>query len=153
MGSRALQVLLALAISAFGKPAGAADVCHFGDTAELQRTIVEPAERQALGSALAQWDTDKALVSLDGQTIRVVLMPRAGNLLDPPYFVILVEACGKGRIRSGLQAWDVAVGVRKPLPGEQNQPGYLHYEARSAGMADSRFPPLAAVRNVSLGWR
>jgi len=126
MGSRTYQAFLALGISAFGISASASDVCHFGDIAQLQRTVVESAERHALGSALSQWDTEKALVSVDGPIVRIVLMPRNVNLLDPPYFVILAEECGKGRLRAGLQAWDLALRLRRPVPGEKDAPEYIH---------------------------
>ena len=104
----------------------AAEPCSFEVTPQFSRDVVLPAAAHVLGHQSQRWDLSAPAVFIDGATVKVVFAMRPdAALLDPPYFVIIAEACGQGPVRSGLQDWDVATGLR-PAPAADSRTGYLN---------------------------
>lgn len=103
--------------------------CRFSYSDNVRVNIVD---MQMIGKQLhpSAWNDHDPMIILKGDTVELAFLPKepddGSTLLDPPYFVVLIEGCGRGEVRSGFVAWDVLAGVRKPLPGEDQQPGYLH---------------------------
>ncbi len=124
---RTANVLVSLSLVVLLGFTDAQAKCSFIYTEDIRHNIVDVEINR---KQLPQYDDQDPVINIKGDTVRLSFMPKplkdGRSWLDPPYFVVVVEACGKGSVRSGLQAWDVAAGVRKPLPGEDEQPGYLH---------------------------
>ncbi|MFC3078920.1 hypothetical protein ACFODL_12550 [Phenylobacterium terrae] len=108
-------------------PAQADAKCRFSYTPEFHETVVMPEVRRALEGELRDWDTASPTHSVRGRTVRVIvrMSERRLDIIDPPHFVVEIGNCGKGRVRAGLQEWDVALGMRRPTREERSRPGYL----------------------------
>jgi hypothetical protein len=103
--------------------------CKFTYSDDIRLNTVD-AEMIGKGLRVSTYDDQDPTISVKGDRVQLAFLPKELHdgraWLDPPYFVIQVEGCGKGTVRSGFVAWDVFAGVRKQLPGEDRQPGYRH---------------------------
>jgi len=129
LGNLPYLALLFLLLGAVTASPASAKACRFEYSEGFQEAVVLPAARNGLGDQLPRWNVAKPDVYIEGGRVKVLvsLLPDpAGDFLDPPYFVILVDDCGAGAVRSGIEAWDVALGLRPPTPAELKRSGYLH---------------------------
>jgi len=74
------------------------------------------------------FDDKRPVVTIEDGVVHMTFEARepadGSSLLDPPYFVVEIQDCGKGRVFAGVQSWDVALGLREAPPTEYLQPGY-----------------------------
>lgn len=116
-------LLTVLALSLVVTPASAK--CRFKYTERVRDEIVLPEAQRALGQHLALWDVAKPFVIVRGSKVSLLIHYREVNVLDPPEFVVVIDKCGAGAVRSGFQAWDVAIGLRRPTEAERARPDYV----------------------------
>ena len=107
-------------------PGAAESKCRFKYAQDFAPRLVVPETTRKLGPDLSLWDIEHPDVSVQRRTVRLLISMRdKARYLDPPYFVILVDHCGKGEVSSGFQAWDVALGLRQPTSEERRRRGWL----------------------------
>jgi hypothetical protein len=106
---------LLVSIATLASPA-LADTCQFQHSPSFRDEIVIPELRKAVGDQLTDWRFEEPTISVVGNTVRVLIQASDASRLDAPIFVIEVDRCGAGDVRSGLQAWDAALGLRSSTP-------------------------------------
>lgn len=120
----ATRLVLAATLFGFTSPEIAAAKCRVDD-ATFRERVVLPSARAGLGTDFPSWDVEGATTIEHRGLLKVLIAVRDAELLDPPYFVVKAENCVRGKVVSGYQAWDVALGLRPSTAMERHRPGWL----------------------------
>ena len=107
----AVTTALALTFAALAQPAVAS--CSFQYSPTVRDDRVQNAVSQ-IGESAETWDLNKPKVFVTGRDVKLLfeLRDQAG-MLDCPYLVVRLADCGRGKVRARVEAWDVALDLRK----------------------------------------
>ncbi|CAN7421289.1 hypothetical protein LJR164_002681 [Phenylobacterium sp. LjRoot164] len=107
--SPAITAVLALTAAALATPAAAACDFRYPQAAGIVRHAVSQ-----IGESVDTWDLDKPTVFIAGRAVKLLFELRdQDGKLDCPYLVVRIADCGRGKARARVEAWDVALDLRK----------------------------------------